>query len=305
MAQVRGTFPALYDNVDKDIIALVGDTLSELPAVWRDIYRIKSSKRKFERVVSMASFTSVPEKSEGADYSLGQFTQGYTKDFTHLEFGLSFEVSETAEEDDQQDVIASYAVGMARAARYAEEQYAARPFNNGFTSETTPDGQYVFDTDHVLVGGGTARNKLSTAADLSVTSLTQALIDVQTETKSEEGFYVMPTKGYKLYVPPALEFLADRIVNSTGLPGSAENDRNPLKARRKIEVVVNPHLSDADAWFLVDAGKDHGFLSYTRVGIGMKPPVRMPRSDNRLYKVRFRRSWGVDRWQGAFASEGA
>jgi hypothetical protein len=33
--------------------------------------------------------------------------------------------------------------------------------------------------------------------------------------------------------------------------------------------------------------------------------VRMPRSDNRLYKVRFRRSWGVDRWQGAFASEGA
>lgn len=305
MAQTRGSLPALYDNVDKDIIALVGDTLKELPSIWREIYRIKKSKRKFERNVSMASFTNVPEKAEGADYALGQFTQGYTKDFTHLEFGLAFEVSQTAEEDDQHDVIASYATGMARAARYAEESYAARPFNNGFASETTPDGQYVFDSDHVLVGGGTARNILSVAADLSVTSLTQALIDLQTQTKSEEGHFVMPTKGYKLYVPPALEFTADRIVNSAGLPGSADNDRNPLKARRKIEVVVNPHLSDEDAWFLVDAGKDHGFLSYTRVPIGMEQPVRMPRSGNRLYKLRFRRSWGVDRWQGSFASPGA
>jgi hypothetical protein len=305
MAQLRGTAPALYDNVDKDIIMLVGDTLDELKPIWKPIYRIKSSKKKFERNVSFASFTNVPEKPEGEDYPLGQMTQGFTKDFTHLEFGLSFEVSETAEEDDQHDVIASYAKGMAIAARYAEESYAARPFNNGFTTEETPDGLPVFDTAHILIGGGTARNELSTSADLSVTSLTQALIDLQTQTKSEEGFFVMPTKGYTLYVPPALEFLADRIVNSSGLPGSADNDRNPLKARRQISVVVNPHLSDDDAWFLLDAGKDHGFLSYTRVPIGIKPPVRMPRSDNRLYKIRFRRSWGVDRWQGAFASPGA
>jgi len=305
MAQTRGSLPALYDNIDKDIITLVGDTLKELPKVWREIYRIKTSKRKFERSVSMASFPDVAEKAEGADYPLGQFTQGFTKDFTHLEFGLAFEVSQTAQEDDQHDVIASHATGMARAARYAEESYAARPFNNGFTTELTPDGKAVFATDHILVSGGTARNELTAAADLSVTSLMQALIDLQTQTKSEEGHYVMATKGYKLYVPPALEFTADQIVNSAGLPGSADNDRNPIKARRKIEVVVNPHLSDEDAWFLVDAGKDHGFLSYTRVPVGMEPPDRLPRSGNRLYKLRFRRSWGVDRWQGSFASPGA
>jgi hypothetical protein len=106
-------------------------------------------------------------------------------------------------------------------------------------------------------------------------------------------------------VPPALHFLADRLVNSTGMPGSADNDRNSVKSLYSIEVKASPYISDTDKWALVAKGKKHGLLSYTRVPIGMKPPVRLPKSDNRLYKLRFRRSWGVDRWQGLYASAGA
>lgn len=305
MPQTRGTFPALYDNVDKVVFGLVGSTLKELPAIWRKYFNIESSDRKFERRVSMAMFADMPLKPEGEDYAVDQMKQGYTKDFTHLEFGLGFEVTETAEEDDQYGVISDHAVGLARAARVAEETFAARLHNQGFSggTETSPDGEPIFDAAHPLVGGGSASNLVS--QDLSRAALESALTLAHTDMKSEEGHFMHTPTGWILEVPPALEFLADRIVNSTGLPGSADNDRNPIKARYGLTIVVNPYLSDSDSWRLIAKNKMHGLRSYTRVPIGMKPPVRMPKSDNRLYKLRFRRSWGCDRWQGVIGSPGA
>jgi hypothetical protein len=49
MAQVRGTFSALYDNVDKTVYALLNHQLKELPPIWTNVYSRKSSDRKFER----------------------------------------------------------------------------------------------------------------------------------------------------------------------------------------------------------------------------------------------------------------
>lgn len=302
MAQTRGLIPANVDNVDKVVFAVVGSTLKELAAKWRKVYRVESSDRKFERRVSKAMFTTVPEKGEGQDYSTELIDQGYTKDFTALEFGLAFEVTETAEEDDEYGFLKDYASGLARAARVAEETYAARQHNN-HTTETTPDALAIYHASHTLVKGGTASNIVN--ADLSRSALETALTLIRTDGKSDEGHFMEPPDGFILEVPPALEFLADRIVNSTGLPGSADNDRNPIKARYSIDVLVNPYFSDTDSWRLVAKNKMHGLLSYTRVPIGMKPPARLPRSDNRIYKIRFRRSWGCDRFQGIVGSPGA
>lgn len=303
--QVRGTFPALYDNVDKVVFGLVSTTLKELKAIWKQYYRIENSSRKFERRVSMGMFSDMPLKPEGEDYATDLIKQGFTKDFTHLGFGLAFETTEEAEEDDQFQVIRDYAVGLARAARVAEETYAALSHNQGFSggTETSPDGVSIFSASHVLVNGGTASNLVS--QDLSRAALESALTLAYTDMKSEEGHFTMPPDGWYLEVPPALLWLADRLVNSSGLPGSADNDRNTLKALYSITVIPNPYLSDTDSWRLIAKNKMHGLLSYTRIPIGMKPPVRLPRSDNRLYKLRFRRSWGVDRWQGLIGSPGA
>jgi hypothetical protein len=302
VAQTRGSFPALVDNVDKVVFGVVGTTLKELPSKWRKYFRVESSDRKFERRTSYAMFSTVPLKGEGEDYTTDLIDQGYTKDFTHLEFGLAYEVTETAQEDDQFNVISDHAKGLARAARVAEETYAAR-LHNLYTTEKTPDNVAAYASTHTFIKGGTGSNIVN--LDLSRTALETALTLIHTDSKSDEGHYMDPPDGYILEVPPALEFLADRIVNSSGLPGSADNDRNPVKARYSIDVAVNPYFTDTDSWRLVAKNKMHGMLSYTRVPIGMKPPVQMPRSDNRIYKIRFRRSWGWDRWQGVVGSPGA
>jgi len=306
MAQVRGTFAALYDNVDKVVTGILRDSLNELPAVWKKYFDIKSSDRKFERIQTVTPFGDVPEKPEGNIYAMDLLRPGYSKDFTHVEFGLGFEVTETALEDDQYDQLQRSAEWLAFSARYVEEKYAASVLNNGFTTETTPDGVSLFNTAHVLKGGGTAKNRPSTDADLSSTSLAAALADMQTETKLESGQLVAPIQAFYLVVPPALEFLAERIVHSAGLPGSADNDLNPIKARRRIEIVVNPLISDTDSWFLIAQNKrQHGICSYTRVPISKVPMAVDPYTGNQIIKVRFRRSWGAYIWQGSYGTNGA
>jgi hypothetical protein len=99
---------------------------------------------------------------------------------------------------------------------------------------------------------------------------------------------------------------AERIVNSTGLPGTAENDINPVKRRRTISIVVNPHITDTDSWYLIAQSKRmHGLTSYVRMPVKMAPRMQDPFTGNWIYKIRFRQSWGAWMWQGTFGSQGA
>jgi hypothetical protein len=306
MAQTRGLFDALYDNVDKTLYAIMKDRLKELARIYTEIYNIKTSDRKFERVVTYVPFGDTQPKPEGEPFVMDTLRQGNTKDFTHTENGLGFEVTQTALEDDSENILNRAGDWLAFSARYVEEGRAANPFNNGFTTELTPDGVSLFNAAHILKGGGTARNTLATAADLSATSLTQAMVDLQTDQKDEAGHLAMPVTNWTLYIPPQLEFLADRLINSVGLPGSADNDRNPIKSRRTWSIVVNPRLTDADAWFLVAGNKaNHALTFYRRVPISLDPMEKDPRTKNRIFTVRHRFSVGAWAWQGTFGSPGA
>ena len=305
MAQTRGTFAEIHDNLDRAVYTLLGKEYKELTPIWRKYFTVKTSQKRSELVQTVTGMGDVPEKGEGQPYVADIIQAGYQREFLHTEFGMMFEVTQTALEDDRYDVLSEYAKWLMFSARVVEEKRAALLFANGFTSEQSPDGVSIFNTAHVLKGGGTARNQLTNAADLSWTSLQQALTDWQRETKFEAGQFMQPAEDLYLIVPPELEFTAHRIVASTGLPGSADNDVNAIKSLRNITVVKNVYLTDTDAWFLLAKNKSHGFCSYTRVPMSMEPAMTDPRTRNRLYPIRFRRSWGVKWWQNSFGTAGA
>jgi hypothetical protein len=306
MAQVRGTFDQLYDNVDKSLYAIMKGRLGELPKLYTEYFNIKSSDRKFERVVSYVPFGDTQSKPEGEAFVMDELRAGWTKDFVHTENGLGFEVTQTALEDDAENILQRAGDWLGFSARYVEEGRAANPFNNGFSSETTPDGVSLFNTAHPLKGGSTAKNRPSTDADLSATSLTQALIDLQTDQKDEAGHLAMPVNDWILLVPPALEFLATRLITSQGLPGSSDNDVNAIKSRRNWTLIVNPRLTDQDAWFLIAKSKgNHALTFYRRVPISLDPMEKDPRTKNRIFTVRHRFSVGAWAWQGTYGTAGA
>ena len=305
MAQTRGTFTELHDNTDRAIYTLLGKEWKEQTPIWRRVYNIKKSEKRSELITTVTGVGDIPEKAEGAAYASDVIKAGYTVEAIHTEFGLMFAVTQTALEDDRHDVLADHAKWFMFSARVVQEKRAAIPFNNGFTTSNSPDGVSIFNATHVLKGGGTARNQLATAADLSWTSLQQALVDWQRETKFEAGQNMMPVEDLILYVPPELEFTAAKIVNSTLQPGVADNDLNTIKTLRNITVVKNVYLTDADAWFLLAGNKSHGFCSFTRVPMSMEPAMTDPNTRNRLYPIRFRQSWLNKWWQNSFGTAGA
>ena len=306
MAQTRGTFTELHDNTDRVVYTLLGKEWKEQKPIWRRYFTIKNSDKRSELVTSVTGVGDIPEKGEGAPYATDVIRAGYTKEFLHTEFGLMFEVTQTALEDDRHDVLSDHAKWFMFSARVVQETRAALLFNNGFSSETSPDGVSIFNSAHNLKGGtGTARNVLSNAADLSWTSLQQALVDWQRETKFEAGQFMMPVEDLILLVPPELEFTAAKIVSSTLQPGIGDNDLNTIRTLRNITVIKNVYMTDTDAWILLAGNKSHGFCSYTRVPMSMEPAMTDPRTRNRLYPVRFRQSWGVKFWQNSFGTAGA
>lgn len=306
--QTRGNFPDLYDRIEKTVKTIIFDSLQELKPIYKQYTNMKSSSKKFERVLSVTPFGDVPQKDEGQVYALDVIRPGWTKDFVHVEFGLGFEITETALEDDEFDVLIRSSEMLAWSARYVQEKQAADAFLNlAFsTSAQTPDGVSIFNTAHVLKGGGTARNMLAVDADLSIDSLATALQDIQLQTKMESGQLVAPIESFYLVVPPGNEMIAERLVSSTGLPGSADNDVNPVKRRKRLEIVVNPLITDSDSWYLISSNKRmHGLTSYVRVPTKMAPKMQDPFTGNFIYKIRFRQSWGAWMWQGLFGSQGA
>lgn len=305
--QNRSQFSALYDNVDKIVSGLIGKSVKEHPVIYTKTFKKMTSGKKFERFVSSAPFGDVPEKPEGTPYSFDIIQQGYTKDVTPLEYGLGFRHTETADEDDQYDELKKKSKYLVFSMRQVEEKQAANVFQNGFTTQLTADAVALFSTSHTLKRGGTAKNRPSTDADLSVSALVTAFTDLATDTKIESGHLGMPPNAYQLHVAPANEMLAHRIIKSSGLQGSADNDTNPLKDRREITLIVNPFFTaDTDAWFLTPTDKDqHGLVYLERIGITMPPAMTDPYTGDRLYRLRARKVWDSIWWQNAYGTVGA
>ena len=306
MAQTRGTFTQLFDNTDRMVFVMLGKQLKELPDIYRKVTKVLSSDRQTEISMNVVGFGDIPEKGEGAPYVTDMLLPGPEKRVTHTEFGMAFEVTQTALEDDRYDQLKKYATWLSFSAGYVLEKRAANLFNNGFSTETTADGLSIFNTGHTLVRGGTFRNKPSTDVNLSWDALNNAIIDLATETKHDSGQLAMATQNLILYVPPQLEMLADIVVNSQGRPFTADNDRNSIKSRRDISIVVNPLLTDTNAWFLVSANKEmHGIKAYERVPITQESPTTDPRTRSRLYPIRFRYSFFADIAQNVWGTQGA
>ena len=304
--QTRGVFSQLHDNTDRLIYVMLDRELKRLKPIWKKYTDVMDSERQTEISLGVVGFDDVPEKPEGEPYATALLRPGFEKRVTHTEFGYMFEATQTALEDDLHKQLKKHAMWFMFSANYVLEKRAANLFNNGFTTETTADGQSAFSTTHSLAGGGTFRNRPSSDVALSWNSLRDAITDLATETKHDSGQLAMAVEDLYLLVPPALEMLADRIVNTTNLPQSADNDRNSIKARRNIEVVVNPLLTDTNAWFLLAKNKDlHGCKAYERVPVTIEETMLDTRTRNRSTPVRFRYSWFWLNPQNSWGTAGA
>ncbi len=295
----------LMKELEPGLNALFGMEYDRYDDEWAEIFETESSDRAFEEEVMLAGFGQAPVKSEGAAVSFDTANEAYTARYTHETIALAFAITEEAVEDNLYDRLSTrYTRALARSMSNTKEVKGANILNNAFDSTYTfGDGKELCATDHPTVGGGSLRNELSTAADLNETSLEQALIDIAAFI-DERGLLVA-VQGRKLVVPPALQFVADRLMASTLRPGTADNDINAMRNMGMLPdgYTVNHYLTDTDAFF-IKTDAPNGFKHFDR------SPVRTSMegdfdTGNVRYKARERYSFGVSDPRCVFGSPGA
>ena len=287
--------------------ALFGMEYARYGEEHKEIYETESSERSFEEETKLAGFGAAPVKNEGQAIAYDNAQEAWTARYNHETIAMGFSITEEAMEDNLYDSLsARYTKSLARAMAYTKQIKAAAILNTGFTGSGNPtygDGKVLFATDHPLVNGGVNSNRPTTGADLNETSLEAAVIQIAAWT--DERGLLIAAKPKKLIVPPALMFVATRLLETSLRVGTTDNDINALKNNGSIPggYAVNHFLTDTNAWFLM-----------TDVPNGLKHFVRTPLSTsmdgdfdtgNSRYKARERYSFGVSDSLGAFGSPGS
>jgi hypothetical protein len=271
----------------------------------KEIYETETSERSFEEETKLSGFSAAPVKNEGSAIAYDNAQEAWTARYNHETIAMGFSITEEAIEDNLYDSLSSrYTKALARAMAYTKQVKAASVLNNGFNSGVTyGDGVSLFSAAHPLISGGTNSNRPTVGVDLNETALENAVIQIAGWT--DERGLLIAAKPRKLIVPPSLQFVATRLLETELRVATADNDINAIKNNGSIPegYTVNHWLTDTNAWFLT-----------TDVPNGLKHFVRTPLQNsmdgdfdtgNVRYKARERYSFGVSDPLGAYGSPGA
>jgi hypothetical protein len=292
--------------------ALFGMEYKRYGEEHKEIYETESSERSFEEETKLAGFSAAPVKNEGSAIQYDNAQEAFTARYTHETIALGFSITEEAVEDNLYDSLsARYTKALARAMAYTKQVKAASILNTGFSGAALGgDGVSLFGNNsggtrvgHPLVSGGVNYNSPTTGTDLNETALENAVIQIAAWT--DERGLLIAAKPRKLVIPPALMFVATRLLDTELRVATADNDINAIKNNGSIPegYTVNHFLTDNNAWFLT-----------TDVPNGLKHFVRTPMNTsmdgdfdtgNVRYKARERYSFGWSDPLGIWGSAGA
>ncbi len=274
----------LAKELEPGLNALFGLEYQNYENQHTEIYDIENSDRAFEEEVMLSGFANAAVKAEGSAVTFDTANEAFTSRYTHETIALAFAITEEAIEDNLYDRIATrYTKALARSMAQTKQIKAANVLNNGFDSSFPGgDGKELFATDHPTQSAGSLANELSTSADLSETSLEQAMIDIAAFNDE---------RGFKIRSPARV--------------GTADNDLNALSSKGMLPqgYVVNNYLTDTDAFF-IKTDVPNGMKMFNRANLKTAMEGDFD-TGNVRYKARERYSFGFSDWRGMFGSPGA
>ena len=293
----------LAKELEPGLNALFGMEYSRYENEHAEIFDQETSDRAFEEEVMLVGFGEAAVKQEGSAIQFDTAQESFTARYTHETIALAFSLTEEAVEDNLYDTLsARYTRSLARSMAYTKQTKAANILNNAF-STAGGDGVSLVNTAHPTALGGTFSNQLATNADLNETSLEQMLIDIAGFI-DERGLKIA-MQGRKLIIPVNIQFVADRILNSTLRVGTSDNDINAMRNMGMLpdSYTINHYLTDTDAYF-IKTDATNGFKHFVRAPLttGMEGDFD---TGNMRYKARERYSFGFSDPRCVYGSQGS
>lgn len=260
--------PITTGSFAKDLQPVVFDwyglKYDEHPQVHKEIFEVLQSTHAFEEVMGASTLGLAQVMPEGSGVQYDTMSQAFKTTFRHVVYALGFIVTMQAIKNGEGVVKGLLgAEQLAMSLRTTKEIVHANILNRAFNSNYAyGDGKEACATDHPNKKGGTWRNALSTAADLSEASLEQADIDIA-DFRDDAGKRIN-YHPIKLIIPKELKFDSARILQSMLQSDTTSNNTNALKYFGTIEdTAIVPELTDTDAWFL-KTNCPRGLISFNR-----------------------------------------
>lgn len=246
------------DLVDRRITKIFWDKYNELPQHIQKLYRMDTSSDQYETVSSVGALQDFSPFTGSVAYQ--SMSQGYDVRATHVEFSSGIQIERALYDDDRHGVWEGRPRGLASAAVRTREKHGARLLNNAFSVDTffynNSEGVSLCSNTHLTtapnVSTAVGFDNLTTSALTSV-ALIAARIQMM-NFRDDVGNRVssMPDD---LWIPIDLYDRAYEIMESSGIPDSANNNANVNKGAFSIMPTAAGwnYMTDSNNWFLVDS----------------------------------------------------
>lgn len=263
-------FPSLTDNLQELFVERAKRKVAE--STGFELFDVKDTERRtFDHLV-LHGVSGIQEVTPGQDLPSLTTEEGDSITWTQRYFGALAIVTKAMRKFDLYNQIESQVTSLVDDAFDKVDQSLADYLSQGWSTSHTdvygktistvgPDGLQLFSASHSnplstsvysnIISDGTNSNP-HLSREAIVYQLAQGLVH------TDPNGLIRPIRYDLLIVPPALEDLARRLVETERLPGSANNDRNPLYGRLKVVVWARLQTS-ADGtdrstyWYMADS----------------------------------------------------
>jgi hypothetical protein len=220
---------------------------------WSRVFRQQEGiPRNYHEEPVLYGFGAAPQLPDGTPVTYQQGGVLFLKRYVYSVYGLAFALTKVLVEDGDHIRIGQvYAKHLAQSLIETKETLCANVLNNAFTGGAFAggDGVALNSSSHPIVNG-TFSNLLTTAANLSQTSLEQMLIQIrQAVDNNGKKIRLVPRQ---LVVAPGNVFQAEVLLKSVLRSGNANNDINPVKSIGLLDegAAVISRLTSPTAWWV-------------------------------------------------------
>jgi len=219
---------------------------------WKQVFTERQGiPRNYHEEPVLFGFGAAPELPDGMPVTYQSGGVLFNARYVYKVFGLAFALTKVLVEDgDHISIGQTYAKHLAQSLIETKETLCANILNRAFNSSFAGgDGVSLVNSAHPIASG-TFSNLLTTAANLSQTSLEQMLIQIRNAIDNNgKRIRLTPTK---LVLSPSNVFQGEVLLKSVLRAGTGNNDINPINSMGMIDggQANLSRLTSTTAWWV-------------------------------------------------------
>ena len=278
------------------------ETGKERPKEYPLVFNVQDMEWNPITDFQVSGLGSMPEKSEGTQFTFDEIITGGSKSYTGTPYGLAVEITWEAWRDELYGVMQEMVRCLARAGRNREEVSAWSVLNNSFSTSYVgfTASESLCSTAHTGLDGESRANRPSPDIGLSVTGLQNSLTRFEDLTDERDLPRLMAP--VMAVITSANKFVAREIFGSGGKPYTAQNEINAL-IDDDLSYMVCHYITTSTYWWLLCGKGIHDLNFFWRD----KPIYDMfddPMTKNAIATAYQRHTQGYGSWRGVDGSTG-